>query len=104
MWRSVGHEDFGIMWLKLKVASWLPPLLMIVQGDVEDELNRVWNLILELSQQLDENRAATAELRAQADALKARTNRTSTYTSPCLTASPSDCSYALGYRLPFETI
>lgn len=43
---------------------------MIVQADVETELLRVWNLISELSDQLQENRDVTADLRAQAEALK----------------------------------
>lgn len=43
---------------------------MIVHADVESELLRVWTLISELSDQLQENRVATADLRSQADALK----------------------------------
>jgi hypothetical protein len=46
---------------------------MIVHGDVEGDLHRVWNLISELSEQLEKNRADTAELHLQADALKVRT-------------------------------
>lgn len=52
----------------------LPPQsvtrLMIVHENVEHELLRVWALISELSEQLQENRTVTADLRAQADALK----------------------------------
>jgi hypothetical protein len=54
---------------------------MIVHGDLEGELYHVWNLISELSEQLDENRIATVELRAQADALKVFYNTTSTHVS-----------------------
>ncbi|KAG8834636.1 hypothetical protein FRC17_007938 [Serendipita sp. 399] len=51
-----------------------PPsvLFMIIHGDVEAELVRVWDLIGQLSDQLQENRGVTADLRAQADALKAK--------------------------------
>lgn len=45
---------------------------MIIQSDVEGELLRVWSLISELSDQLQDNRMVTADLRAQADALKER--------------------------------
>ncbi|KAG8826257.1 hypothetical protein FRC19_009404 [Serendipita sp. 401] len=45
---------------------------MIIHGDVEAELVRVWDLIGQLSDQLQENRGVTADLRAQADALKAK--------------------------------
>jgi hypothetical protein len=43
---------------------------MIVHEGMEHELVRVWALISELSEQLQDNRTVTAELRAQADALK----------------------------------
>lgn len=43
---------------------------MIVQAEMETELLRVWTLISELSDQLQENRDVTADLRAQAEALK----------------------------------
>lgn len=43
---------------------------MIVHAEVETELLRVWTLISELSDQLQENREVTADLRAQAEALK----------------------------------
>lgn len=45
---------------------------MIIQSDIESELFRVWSLISELSDQLQENRMVTADLRAQADGLKAK--------------------------------
>ena len=37
---------------------------------MENELIKIWNLIVALSDQLEENRAITAQLRAQADILK----------------------------------
>jgi hypothetical protein len=43
---------------------------MIFNADVESELLRVWNLINELSEQLQENRGVTANLRDQAELLK----------------------------------
>jgi hypothetical protein len=42
---------------------------MIVH-DMENELIKIWNLVVALSEQLQENRAITAQLRAQADVLK----------------------------------
>jgi len=45
---------------------------MIVHADVEAELLQVWTLVSELSDQLQENRDVTADLRAQAEALKVR--------------------------------
>jgi len=42
---------------------------MIVH-EMENELIKIWNLTLALSDQLQENRAITAQLRAQADILK----------------------------------
>jgi hypothetical protein len=45
---------------------------MIFNADVESELLRVWNLINELSEQLQENRGVTANLRDQAERLKVR--------------------------------
>ncbi|CAG7846798.1 SubName: Full=Uncharacterized protein {ECO:0000313/EMBL:CCA70648.1} [Serendipita indica DSM 11827] len=49
---------------------------MIIQSDIESELFRVWSLISELSDQLQENRMVTADLRAQADGLKERQGST----------------------------
>lgn len=43
---------------------------MIIQGEVEQELLRVWTLISDLSEQLEENRSVTASLREQAATLK----------------------------------
>jgi hypothetical protein len=43
--------------------------IMIVH-EMDNELVKIWNLILALSDQLQENRAITAQLRAQADVLK----------------------------------
>lgn len=43
---------------------------MILHADVETELLRVWTLISELSDQLQENRDVTTDLRGQAEALK----------------------------------
>ena len=42
---------------------------MIVH-EMENELIKIWNLTIALSDQLQENRAITAQLRAQADILK----------------------------------
>ena len=42
---------------------------MIVH-EMENELIKIWNLTVALSDQLQENRAITAQLRAQADVLK----------------------------------
>jgi len=42
---------------------------MIVH-EMENELIKIWNLTVALSDQLQENRAITTQLRAQADILK----------------------------------
>jgi len=42
---------------------------MIVH-EMENELIKIWNLIVALSDQLQENNAITAQLRGQADVLK----------------------------------
>ena len=42
---------------------------MIVH-EMENELIKIWNLTIALSEQLQENRAITGQLRAQADILK----------------------------------
>jgi hypothetical protein len=73
---------------------------MIVHADVETELLRVWNLISELSDQLQENRDVTADLRAQAEALKVCPS--------CLMVSMANVnlgkSYPFRYRISTETI
>ncbi|CEL54583.1 hypothetical protein RSOLAG1IB_07187 [Rhizoctonia solani AG-1 IB] len=43
---------------------------MAIVGDAEGELSRLWSLVCELSEQLNNNKAATASLQAQANALK----------------------------------
>ncbi|KAF8759068.1 SIKE family [Rhizoctonia solani] len=43
---------------------------MAIVGDAEGELSRLWSLVCELSEQLNSNKAATASLQAQANALK----------------------------------
>ncbi|CAE6384934.1 unnamed protein product [Rhizoctonia solani] len=43
---------------------------MAIVGDPEGELSRLWTLVCELSEQLNNNKAATASLQAQANALK----------------------------------
>ncbi|CUA72175.1 hypothetical protein RSOLAG22IIIB_00838 [Rhizoctonia solani] len=43
---------------------------MAIVGDAEGELSRLWTLVCELSEQLNTNKAATASLQAQANALK----------------------------------
>ncbi|KAG8764223.1 hypothetical protein FRC11_011239 [Ceratobasidium sp. 423] len=43
---------------------------MAIVGDAEGELSRLWTLVCELSEQLNSNKAATASLQAQANALK----------------------------------
>lgn len=50
-------------------ASRLHGFTMIVH-EMENELIKIWNLTIALSDQLQENRAVTAQLRAQADILK----------------------------------
>ena len=54
---------------------------MIVH-EIENELIKIWNLIVALSDQLEENRAVTAQLRAQADILKVLSTSPSTAYSP----------------------
>ena len=44
---------------------------MIVH-EMENELIKIWNLIVALSDQLQENRVITTQLRTQADVLKVR--------------------------------
>ncbi|CAE6488925.1 unnamed protein product [Rhizoctonia solani] len=43
---------------------------MAIVGDAEGELSRLWTLVCELSEQLNNNKAVTASLQAQANALK----------------------------------
>ncbi|KAL5636212.1 hypothetical protein ACGC1H_004881 [Rhizoctonia solani] len=43
---------------------------MAIVGEAEGELSRLWTLVCELSEQLNNNKAATAALQAQANALK----------------------------------
>ena len=45
---------------------------MAIVGDAEGELSRLWTLVCELSEQLNNNKAVAASLQAQANALKVR--------------------------------
>jgi hypothetical protein len=50
--------------------TWDHSTITMIVHEMENELIKIWNLTVALSEQLQENRAITAQLRAQADVLK----------------------------------